>query len=275
MNEIVYDMPFSEYRAREGINASLLSDVRKSTLHARYKHDNPSAGSDAMRAGTLAHAMLLEDGLQIIVAEFDKRTVAGRAAYLDAIGRAGIDGIVCSPDAHAAALAMREAVMRHPTARRLVEKTRHEVSMFWDGSYRQAKGRADMLSDIWLGDYKTTAQITPSAFCRTGENLWYHGKLGWYAEGLKVITGDIPSCYLIAQESAPPFDVVVYRVPAHVIDQGRKEAVELAMRWRVAQATGVYQGVEPDVIEYERPKWAVGADDERDVSTGEMDACDL
>lgn len=265
MNEIMHELPFSEYRRRDGINASLLSVVRKSTLHARDYIDNPKPSTLAMNGGTLAHAMLLEDGRQVIVAEFDKRTNAGKAAYAEAVERAGMDGIVCTPDAHAAACAMREAVMRHTTARRLVEKTSHEVSMFWNGpvgrGYGLAKGRADMLSEVFLADYKTTAQIAPSAFMRTGETLWYHGKLGWYAEGLNEITGNIPSCYLIAQESNPPYDVVVLHVPPHVIAQGRKEAQELAMRWRVAVATGTYQGVAPDVLEYERPAWAAGGDE--------------
>lgn len=170
MNEIMHDLPFSEYRRRDGINASLLSDVRKSTLHARYNLDNARPGTDAMRLGTIAHAMLLEGGAQLIVAEYDRRTNAGKAAYADAQARAGSDGIICTPADHDAACAMREAVMRHPTGRRLVEKTRHEVSMFWSGpvgrEYGLAKGRADGLSDAFLVDYKTTAQITPSAFMR-------------------------------------------------------------------------------------------------------------
>lgn len=275
MNEIMHNLPFSEYRAREGVNASLLSVVRKSTLHARDYIDNPKPSTSAMSAGTLAHAMLLEDGLQIIVAEFDKRTNAGKAAYAEAVERAGADGIICSPSAHSVALAMRDAVMRNRTARMIVEQTQHEVSLFWSGAYGQAKGRVDMLSASKLSDYKTTAQIEHGAFMRTAENLWYHGKMGWYAEGLKAITGNVPEAWIIAQEAASPYDVAVYRIPSHVIEQGRKEAQELAMRWRVAVATGIYQGVAPDVLEYERPALAAGADDERDVSTGAMNPADL
>jgi hypothetical protein len=261
MNEIMQGLPFSEYRRRDGINASLLSDVRKSTLHARYNIDNARPGTDAMRLGTIAHAMLLEGGAPLIVAEYDRRTNAGKAAYADAQARAGSDGIICTPADHAAACAMREAVMRNPMARLIVEQTQHEVSIFWSGAYGHAKGRADMLSASKLADYKTTAQIEPGAFMRTAENLWYHGKMGWYAEGLKAITGDIPEAWIIAQEAAAPYDVAVYRMPAHVIEQGRKDAHELAMRWRVAVATGIYQGVAPDVLEYERPAWAAGGDD--------------
>lgn len=261
MNEIMHNLPFSEYRAREGVNASLLSVVRKSTLHARDYIDNPKPSTSAMSAGTLAHAVLLEPDRAIVAFSGDRRTNAGKAEYAAAVERAGEDGIVCSCDDHTRALSMREAVMRNRTARMIVEQTLHEVSLFWSGAYGQAKGRMDMLSEARLADYKTTAQIEPGAFMRTAENLWYHGKMGWYAEGLKAITGNIPEAWIIAQEAAPPYDVVVYRMPAHVIEQGRKEAHELAMRWRVAQAMGTYRGVAPDVLEYERPAWASGGDE--------------
>lgn len=261
MNEIVNYMPFSEYGRRAGINASILSVVRKSTLHAKDYFDNPKPSTSAMSVGTLAHAVLLEPDRAIVAFSGDRRTNAGKAEYAAAVDRAGEDGIVCSIDDYTLALYMRDAVMRNPIARMIVEQTQHEVSLFWSGAYGQAKGRVDMLSEARLADYKTTAQIEHGAFMRTAENLWYHGKMGWYAEGLKAITGDIPEAWIIAQESASPYDVAVYRIPAHVIEQGRKEAQELAMRWRVAVATGTYQGVAPDVLEYERPAWAAGGDE--------------
>lgn len=274
MNAITYGTPFSAYQATPGINASLLAVVRKSTLHARDYLANPKPSTSAMSAGTLSHAVMLEPNRAIIAVAGDRRTNAGKAEYADALERAGADGIVCSAADRDRALAMFDAVMRNRTARMIVEQTQHEVSMFWTGAYGQAKGRADMLSSSKLADYKTTAQIEHRAFMRTSENLWYHGKIGWYAEGLKAITGDIPEAWIIAQEASSPYDVAVYRIPAHIIEQGRKEAVELAMRWRVAEATGIYQGVAPDVLEYERPAFAAGGD-EQDVSTGSMSAEDL
>ena len=66
---------------------------------------------------------------------------------------------------------------------------------------------------------------------------------------------------MIIQEQKAPHDVFVAVMPYEIVEQGRAEAIEIAMRYRVAQAFGIYQGVEPDsIVEYERPAWVLGGE---------------
>ncbi len=260
---VILDMPFSQYAAAEGINASKLSDGRKSMLNMRQSIITPRAQSPKMRFGTSAHCMILESGNRFTICDAVGQSKDAKAERQAAQDMAGPDGIVITSEELAEFTAMRETLMAEPTCRRIIENTQHEVSMFWGGAYGKAKARLDMYSPRTIADYKTTDDIGVNAFMRTGENMWYHGKMGWYMEAVESVTGDKPDVFFVVQESKPPYDCYPVHVCAQVIKQGRKEAVELAMRWRCAVQANCYLGVvEPGtIVEYERPAWAAGADE--------------
>jgi len=263
-NGLVYNMPFDLYQAQQGINASSLAYGRKSMLHMHHAMTTHSPATPAMMFGTLAHYVVLEGGADLVCCDARRGTKAWDAA-IDAAN--GNERMVCKPDEYAQVLAMREMVMAHTEARWIIEATQHEVSGFWTGDYGKAKLRADMLGcieasgNMILADYKTTGDIEPRRFFSTAERLAYHVKMGWYAEGVKAITGIYPDVYMIVQEQKAPHDVFVSIMPYEIVEQGREEAIEIAIKYRVAQECGIYQGVEPDsVIEYERPAWVLGGE---------------
>jgi len=213
--------------------------------------------------GTLAHYVVLEGGAGLVCCDARRGSKDWNAAIIAANGN---ERMVCKPDEYDQVNAMREAVMSHKDARWLIELTQHEVSGFWTGKYGEAKLRADMLGrteggNMILADYKTTGDIEPRRFFSTAERLAYHVKMGWYAEGVKAMTGIYPDVWMIVQEQKPPHDVFVSVMPYDIVEQGREEAIEIAMRYRASQATGVYAGVCPDaVIDYERPAWVLGGE---------------
>jgi hypothetical protein len=256
-------MPFSAYSRAAGINASKLSDGRKSMLHMRQSILTPKEQTPKMRFGTAAHHAVLESGARFTICDAAGQSKDAKAERMAAQDMAGPDGIVITSEELAKFKAMREVVMAEPTCRRIIENTQHETSLFWSGNYGPAKARLDLYSRLYIADYKTTDDIGVNAFMRTAENMWYHGKMGWYMEGVEAVTGDKPDVFFIVQESKPPFDCYPVHVNAQIIAQGRKEAVELAMRWRCAVQSNCYLGVvEPgSVVEYERPAWAAGADE--------------
>jgi hypothetical protein len=261
---LVWGMPFDLYQAQQGINASSIAHGRKSMLHMHHAMTTHTEATAAMMFGTLAHYVVLEGGGGLVCCDARRGSKDWDAAVVAANGN---ERMVCKPDEYDQVMAMRDAVVAHKEARWIIEVTQHEVSGFWTGSYGKAKLRADMLGRVEssgtmiLADYKTTGDIEPRRFFSTAERLAYHVKMGWYAEGVKAITGIYPCVYMIVQEAKPPFDVFVAMMPYEITEQGREEAIEIAMKYRVAQECGIYQGVEPDsVIEYERPAWVLGGE---------------
>jgi hypothetical protein len=261
---LVYGMPFDSYQRQQGINASCISDGRKSMLHMHHAMTTHSPATAAMMFGTLAHYVVLEGGAGLVCCNARRGSKEWDAAILAANGN---ERMVCKPDEYDQLQAMRDAVMSHTEARWIIEATQHEVSGFWTGAYGAAKLRADMLGVVpasgkmILADYKTTGDIEPRRFFSTAERLFYHGKMGWYVEGCEAITGKLPDVYMIVQEQKAPHDVFVAIMPGAVVQAGREESIEIAMRYRSAQECGIYYGVEPDsVIEYERPAWVLGGE---------------
>jgi hypothetical protein len=263
-NRLVWDMPFDLYQAQQGINASSIAHGRKSMLHMHHAMTTHSEATAAMMFGTLAHYVVLEGGAGLVCCDARRGTKAWQAAIDEANGN---ERMVCKPDEYEQVIAMRDAVMAHGEARWIIEATKHEVSGFWTGDYGKAKMRADMLGSVEasgkmiLADYKTTGDIEPRRFFSTAERLAYHVKMGWYAEGCEAITGKTPDVYMIIQEQKAPHDVFVAIMPAAIVEQGREEAIEIAMKYRIADECGIYQGVEPDsIVEYERPAWVLGGE---------------
>jgi hypothetical protein len=61
---------------------------------------------------------------------------------------------------------------------------------------------------------------------------------------------------MIAVEQKYPHDVVVYDVPAAYLASGFRRIKDVATRWRIAQATGQFDGQHPDAQILDVPEWA-------------------
>jgi hypothetical protein len=90
--------------------------------------------------------------------------------------------------------------------------------------------------------------------------LGYDIQLGWASVGLKANGLDCPQVTVIAVESTVPYSVVVYRVPAHIIDNGAERAVKLAREYHCCEVAGHWPGICEGVQTLELPAWAGGAE---------------
>ena len=63
--------------------------------------------------------------------------------------------------------------------------------------------------------------------------------------------------YIIALESAPPHDVVVFEMPYDGVMSAREECRKIATKYALAVKSGVFEGVASDGIQtLRRPEWA-------------------
>lgn len=257
--EIVTDMPYAEYAARDGINATAIKAGVVSPLHMRHTmtgHDKPV--TPAMRWGKLVHSAVLEPDLFFeSMMVFDGRKY-GKA--WNEFCETNDPQYAVSSDEQKRLYAMGNAVHANRHAHSLIDGTAHEVSAFWhDPLYGNAKARLDGMKDTrGIVEYKTTGSTDKRHWTRTAFNMNYHLQLGWQWAGVNGTAGVDMPVHVICQEQTEPYDVVVYRVPDTVIEIGLEQAAEIAKRYRACEAVGSFPGVSDEIEIYELPAWAMG-----------------
>jgi hypothetical protein len=184
---------------------------------------------------------------------------------------------ILSQSEAAAIMAMRSAVMQDGDAARVLRSCQvFEYVAQWDGGpcIGVCKGRLDGCAGQgatgMLMDYKTCREIGKGGerFMRSAEGMGYSHQLAWYWAAM----GKPVNVWVVAQESAPPYSVAVFWVPAGVLEPALAECEEIARMYRVCEATGHFPGPTQGVVTWERPSWATG---EQDMTNGTMDGGDL
>jgi hypothetical protein len=246
-------------------------------LHMRHeitrKTDEPTK---AMQWGSLIHLRVLEPNLMTSWAclwDESRRTKEFKAFKAENEGK-----YIITTDEMYELDEIAESINKHPEARMILDDSAKEESLFWESSrYGKAKARFDCMAGDFIADLKSTTAIEPWAFQQQAYKLGYHLQAGWYCEGYKELFGNVPAFYVIAVESKPPYDVSVFEYDEEAIAIGREKAIEIAVKYRIAEKLHVYTGVMSEGIQTIRlPSWSDEMNEETDISNGEeMEASEL
>jgi hypothetical protein len=254
---IAPNMPFDQYQALEGINATAIKAGAESMLQMHAVMTGSSkADTPAMRWGRLVHLAILEpDRFAEVASIFDGRKTGYK-------WREHCEGFcaewVVSVAEYAELMQIRDAVYRNKEAAFRILHSQHEASTTWENArYGTGKARLDMLNaGAWFGDIKTACDISPGAMSRQYLNLGYDLQMGWYSEAAKT-----DAAYIIAVRSGPAYDCIVYTIPPAMIQDGREKAIEIAMRYRACSAAKSWPGISETGVEVlELPPWALGGE---------------
>lgn len=267
---IRHDLTLDEYLQIDAMSASGLNNARRSALKYLHEKKSPTAATEAMRVGSAAHCAILEPN------EFDRRYAVyterrGTNAY-KAFDAERPGQTILKPDQWNGCKRMAKAVREHPAAGPLLADGKPEVSMFWANNDFGVDGK---LRIDWFreGDsiveIKTTQDVRPDKFKWDCGRYGYHVKFAWYQDGVTAVTGLVLPTWVIAVESKQPHDVVVYRVPEYVIDQGRADYEDALNTLRECRTSGRYPGVSDTVLELELPAFAYAPDEELTLTIGD------
>lgn len=263
--ERLADMPFDDYRAAPGINASALKVLAgrngKTPRHflAAMNGEQDRAESPAMTMGTLYHEFLLEpvtfatryavldDELKRGLLEgalqagskakgFSKNlsTFRDYKAKLEAEGGAILD------EADVERLEnMRDALHQNEKAREYLETAyMRELSLFapWKTTKGtlQLKGRIDLLAPCHAFDLKTTADAGLEQFGRAADRFDYVLQAAAYVYLAQELGHPVERFSFIVQETSRPYCAAVYDVPANYLQWGRQRlhtALENVAHW--------------------------------------------
>ena len=277
-----YGMDFDGYKGIAALNGSALVNMRRSPMYYKFMRDNPQPPSPAMVLGTATHRMILEPDRVNDFAVWDKRAESGNlrpriGKDWEAFKAENTDRMIITADERDAMVGMAVGARSNlPIMKYANAKGQTEVSMFWSDKVtgRLYKGRLDKICDGHLiPDLKTTRDSRPYKFGAQAYHLGYHIKMAMYWSGYRAITGHEPKMRLLAIESKPPYESVVYRLTKDVIVQGLEEWQELERTLDECERTDTWPAAEQDETDLVLPTWATNKADE-DLSAFAMEESD-
>lgn len=244
-------MTHDTYAAIPAVNFSRLKKLAASPKHYRANHNRDTASRVVLRA---MHAAILEP--EAFARDFavcnmrrDERTAAYRA-WLD-------DHYMQQPltvGEHAEVLAVRDAVLAHPEAARLLAGCATEMTMTWDEGDMPCKGRLDALGAGRIIDLKGYGTTDPREVARAIARGWHHVQAAHYVAGARAQGLAVDRYYLITYETDPPYDVAVFDITSW-LGIGERVRQEWLTTLRLCERTEQWPGRCPGVEVLEPPEW--------------------
>ena len=256
-----------EYHTGDGVSKSDLDLLHTCPAKYRYRKDNPEEiETPALLFGSMVHKLILEpedfETEFAVAPECDLRTKAGKAIFEEFAAKAGNRKIIAAADFETAK-AMRDAVMAHPKASKLMTGGETETSYYWidDRTGVLCKCRPDKVNMNYIIDLKTTEDASCEGFSRSMYNYRYHVQAAWYLKGYEAVTGEKPAGFVfVAVEKKPPHEVAIYITNDVTLDLGAKEAAADLDVYAACAASGNwygYGGETNDVMTIDLPAWAI------------------
>ncbi len=242
LNKTVSGLPMAEYQASEGLSKHKLDHFHTAPAYYKHRSAKEFKPSRAMELGTAVHDLVLEKKQTFFVASAcDRRTTAGKAEWA-AFCKDNIGKLVVNEEEGAAILGASEA------ASRLLEKVKikdTELSMWWDRSGIQCRGRVDLVGELngesVLLDLKTVTRI--SNFDRSFFDLRYDVQAEWYRHGYSKLTGTPTSFVFLAVDMEAPH-LCQFVFPSSEVLQHAYQAIEDDLaQWKICTELDVWPGL--------------------------------
>lgn len=230
---IVHDLPEELYHAHSSLSSTQVKWLLESPARYRYNLDHTQPHKKAYDVGSAVHAKVLGTGWGVVEIPAEKLSKAGTIGTDAArafIAEARTKSLIPLKAAEVAEVnAIAESVLRDPDARRALERTQAEVSVFaTDPDTGVAlRCRFDALhEDLDLAvDLKTMAgRSTKAGFSKQVADMHYDVSHEHYLDTLELATGVRPPKLYIVVEKNPPYFTAVFRLSADEIEMGRKDA---------------------------------------------------
>ena len=217
----IYDgVSNADYHRDEALGSTSLKTLATKTP-AHYQHDKAKPKtSDAFDLGTVVHSIILEgDATGVEICPFSAWTTKAAKDARDEARAAGKIPLLTKDWLQV--LNMRDAVMGHKLARKLLTGHKAEQSVFWDEGGQTYKCRPDAQQPGVLVDLKTALSADPNEFGKVAHNFGYHQSAAHYIDGWKAATGeDLPFRFVLVEKTAP-YLVSVVELDWEAIDIGR------------------------------------------------------
>ena len=264
---------FDEYASWDAVNSHLIGSlVRKTPAHVQYEilHGGiePTRATDL---GWMTHLATLEP--ERFAREFavppkvDRRTKLGRAVWADFV-MAHPNAYHASLGDYSAALAMREALLAHPTAGEFFRAPHglNEVAVVWEDRETgvACKALMDRIAAIgeWpvIGDVKTAADAARRSFEGALHKFGYGVQSVHYRDGLETLRPTpaglpFPRFIFFVVESKPPYLVAPYELEEASAEIALEQRNKALRKWKECRDSGQWPGYHDGIELVAFPQW--------------------
>lgn len=264
---IFHGLPNADYHASWALGSSGLKKLARSPRHFYASTLDPGRpvidSTPAMKAGTLAHCVLLEPAdvaTRYIVKPqgHDGRTKEGKA-WIESV-TLGME--IVSSDQMLTAQRQAAAIRALPDVAKLLNNGRAEVSVFWndEATGELCKARPDWVSPagdgVILLDAKTATDAGPAGFAKAVANFSYAMQNVHYAEGFEAATGERVLGFVFAvAESDWPHAAAAYMLPDDWLAAARAQRRRLIDLYASCLASGAWPGYDEAIQLLDMPAW--------------------
>jgi len=263
-----YDnLPGEIYHSCDGVSSSRLKRILDwSPLH--FRHAPPVKETDAMRRGTVLHAMALEpetvDDLYLFAPGLKLNTKAGKEAYAELAEQAEAEGKTLLREDPDKLWKVARAIQAHHAWNLIVgEKPSFERSFFWEDSGQLLKCRPDSLNldyangSALIVDLKSASDPRDRKFSRQVVDLGYDFSAAMYCAGVEAVLGVACQWAWFVFEPEPPYSTRVVFAGEKWLERGRvlyRQAVDTLAE---CQASDTWPGLDAGkAVVLDMPKWA-------------------
>ena len=250
------DLPFKDYLAIDAASKGKLWALHtKTPAHCQVDRDP----TPDMVWGTVFHTALLEPGrfLDGIVANpYDGRTKDGKKFKDEHAGYT-----VISKDDYDGVMAARDALLRNPTIKALIEREgMSEATGVWidpdTGLLCRCRPDHYVPSLAMAVDIKTTTNAGAKAFAKTAANFGYDLQAEFYSEGWnRAGGGEVENFIFVVVERDPPYAHALYEIDEPGRAMGQVIMRKALARYAECKASGVWPGHPAEVVRLSFPQW--------------------
>lgn len=250
-----------DYNQIPALRATVLKELIKSPLHARYCMDNQREPTEALIFGRLLHSFLLENQTFSKNHYFLDRKLDFRKKEdkeLKASLEAQYSNII-SLDVAEQLTDMRQAALKNPAvANALKSISDVELSLIWQSDSIACKARLDGYSKQLKAiiDIKTCQDASPRGFARSLFSYGYHIQAAHYLEGARACGLAAKNFIFIAIEKKEPFACAAYRLETSSLMTAQTLRCDLLEKYSRCEATNRWQGYSDRIEDIAIPEWA-------------------
>jgi PDDEXK-like domain of unknown function (DUF3799) len=274
---VFYDMPEGEYHYRRlgECNHSGLRVIRNRTP-AHYKawveesHKPKTKLERAkeaqhFRLGRIVHSRILEPdrfaSMYLLQPDFGPMQSSKNRATRDEWLESQADGaIICTKENIDTANAMYESIMRHKTARLVIQNGKPEVTIRWicPRTGLRCKIRVDWYSEdfAFAMDLKSTMDASKMEFSRSIAKYDYHVQHCLYSEGVNSHGLPLDNYILLPVEKEAPYAVATYHIDAAGEELGFKLLDESMDKMKACVEKDSWPAYSEDIESLTLPGWA-------------------
>lgn len=248
MSQLIYNLPMAEYKEIDALSKHQLDDINISIAYWQHRKTVGIKPTASMVFGSAFHDFVLLpdefDSLWAISPKFNSRKKEDKEAKAEfetlTNGREIID-----LDSMDRIKIMRDNLMSHFTAKRLLYNTAREVSGVKEHEGYTFKSRADAICDNHILDIKTTFAVSLPEFKYEFFKYRYDVQAAAYLE-----TFEMRGCpfYFIVCQSIAPYDVFVVELSEERLAAGYEKYTKDIAKYLMWKEGQMYAGISDSII---------------------------